>query len=165
MRRAMRLILPLLLLSAAMIGGCVNNDNAPSNAGTNNTTMGSSTNMTMMTATIELGDTPAAPGAPASAGPGSMYLKATGMDALVVGKPVMVNVTNKGTTTHDVVASGTDFKVADLAAGKSVVVTWTPTKDGTFDIYCDKGADPTGQVPIADHRAQGMAGKMTVKKA
>lgn len=166
----MRVLLSILLLAAFVAPGCMtpNDAAAPAdNATTNATGEMPGMNMSGPMATIELGESSPAPGAPAQ-GPGSMYLKVTGMDGLVVGKTVMVNVTNKGAGAHDVVMSGNpDFKSGSIAAGKSVTITWTPTKDGTFDVYCDMGAgvDPTGQVPVADHRAQGMAGKVTVKKA
>jgi heme/copper-type cytochrome/quinol oxidase subunit 2 len=46
----------------------------------------------------------------------------------------------------------------DVGAGKTVVVTFTPPKAGTFPIYCDKRL-----WPLPSHRDKGMEGKLEVK--
>ncbi|GEM_PF-5654392 len=160
----MRVLLPILLVSAAVLAGCASNSATPPTAANNSTDM---TPAPMaMVATIELGESPTAPGGPA-VGPGSMYLTPKGFDGLTAGMTITINITNKGSETHDVVIDGTDFKSGDIAAGKSVTKTWTPTKDGTYTAYCDKGAgvpDPSGQ-NLGTHRGNGMQATITVKKA
>lgn len=158
----MRVLLLLTILAVAF-AGCASKNDDTATPPVNNSTATDMAPM-VMTATIELGENAAAPGAP-SVGPGSMYLKSTGMDQLVVGMAVNVTVKNAGGMAHNVVIDELGFKTGDIAAGQTKSFTLTPTKDGTFAMYCDKGApDPTGQLPTS-HRAAGMEGKATVKKA
>jgi plastocyanin len=157
----MRALLALTLF--ALAAGCLSGGTTPTPAANNSTATAAP--MSQMIASVELGESPAAPGAP-PVGPGSMYLKATGMDALMVGVPVNLTIKNAGSITHDLVIDGLGFKSGDIAGGQSKSFTFTPTKDGTFDMYCDKAPapDPTG-MNTGSHRADGMAGKVTVKKA
>ena len=46
----------------------------------------------------------------------------------------------------------------DIGAGKTVVVTFTPTQIGTFPIYCDKRL-----WPLPSHRDKGMEGTLDVR--
>ncbi len=46
----------------------------------------------------------------------------------------------------------------DLSAGKTVIITFTPTQPGTFPIYCDKRL-----WPLPSHRDNGMEGKLEVR--
>jgi plastocyanin len=79
-----------------------------------------------------------------------------------VNEPVTFKVTNKAwLIPHDLVIdapeAGIDINV-DLRGGKSGEVTFTPTKTGTYEMYCDK--DP----PIfKSHKDKGMHGKLIVE--
>ena len=46
----------------------------------------------------------------------------------------------------------------DLSAGKTVIITFTPTQPGIFPIYCDKRL-----WPFPSHRDKGMEGKLEVR--
>jgi heme/copper-type cytochrome/quinol oxidase subunit 2 len=46
----------------------------------------------------------------------------------------------------------------DVGAGKTVILTFTPTQPGTFPIYCDKRL-----WPLPSHRDKGMEGKLEVR--
>ena len=46
----------------------------------------------------------------------------------------------------------------DVGAGKTSVVTFTPTRPGIFPIYCDKRL-----WPLPSHRDKGMEGKLEVR--
>lgn len=46
----------------------------------------------------------------------------------------------------------------DVSAGKTVVITFTPTQTGTFPIYCDKRL-----WPLPSHRDKGMEGTLDVR--
>ena len=46
----------------------------------------------------------------------------------------------------------------DVSAGKTVTITFTPTRPGTFPIYCDKRL-----WPLPSHRDKGMEGKLEVR--
>jgi plastocyanin len=46
----------------------------------------------------------------------------------------------------------------DVSAGKTEVVSFTPTQPGTFPIYCDKRL-----WPFPSHRDKGMEGTLQVK--
>lgn len=161
----MRALLVLVVI-ALPFAGCLNkadDDAAPVDNQTSSTPA-PSMNMSM-TATIELGESGGpAPGAP-SFGPNSMYLKATGMDALVVGMPVNITIKNAGGIVHNVVIDELSFNSGDIPAGQTKSVTLTPTKDGTFEMYCDKGFNDPAGTGVATHRGAGMVGKATVKKA
>ncbi|MEA3201003.1 MAG: Cupredoxin-like domain [Thermoplasmata archaeon] len=159
--RARAVFVVALALAAGLAGCATKNDATPTPAANNSTATDGT--MMPMTATIELGESGPTP-APT---PGSMYLTAKGMDALVVGMPVNVTIKNVGQGTHDVVIPDLGFSSGDIAAGATKSVTLTPTKAGTFDMYCDKGTgapDPSGQ-GLGSHRGAGMAGKVTVKAA
>jgi heme/copper-type cytochrome/quinol oxidase subunit 2 len=46
----------------------------------------------------------------------------------------------------------------DVGAGKTVIVTFTPSQPGTFPIYCDKRL-----WPLPSHRDKGMEGTLEVR--
>jgi len=46
----------------------------------------------------------------------------------------------------------------DVSAGKTVIITFTPTQPGIFPIYCDKRL-----WPFPSHRDKGMEGKLEVR--
>lgn len=46
----------------------------------------------------------------------------------------------------------------DISAGKTVTITFTPTRPGTFPIYCDKRL-----WPLPSHRDKGMEGTLEVR--
>jgi plastocyanin len=46
----------------------------------------------------------------------------------------------------------------DISAGKEVKVTFTPTKTGTYEFYCDKKSI------FANHRKKGMEGTLEVRQ-
>jgi uncharacterized cupredoxin-like copper-binding protein len=66
-------------------------------------------------------------------------------------------VTNKGTITHAFVieasgSAGSEAKTGDIAPGSRTTVKFTFTADKRYEMYC----------PIDGHRAQGMAGTISV---
>ncbi len=72
---------------------------------------------------------------------GSYYIKP---DKITIkeNQPVTLKVTNESwMVPHDLIVkapeAGVDFKV-DLRGGKSGSVTFTPTKPGSYKMYCDK---------------------------
>jgi plastocyanin len=78
------------------------------------------------------------------------------------GQPVTLKATNKATfIPHDLVIkapeAGIDVKL-DVRAGKSGEVTFTPTRAGTYEMFCDK-APPIGK----SHKEKGMHGKLIVE--
>lgn len=155
----MRAILLAFVLLAAAFAGCTATSDTTTPTPQDNSSSGAPSSVVPMTATIEVGESnPVGAPLPGQTGQG-MYLTAKGMDALMVGMPVNVTITNKGADAHDVVGPDIGLKSPSIPAGKSVSLTITPTKAGTFDIYCD-----IGQAPV-DHRSAGMAGKATVKAA
>ncbi|BCA56384.1 hypothetical protein W02_35240 [Nitrospira sp. KM1] len=85
-------------------------------------------------------------------------------DHLVVeaGKPVELTLTSVTTITpHNFIIkdpAGSLSVESDVSAGKTVIVTFTPTRPGSFDIYCDKRL-----WPFPSHRDKGMEGKLEVK--
>jgi uncharacterized cupredoxin-like copper-binding protein len=79
-----------------------------------------------------------------------------------VNQPVTLKVSNAAWfIPHDLVVkapeAGIDFKV-DLKGGKSGEVSFTPTKAGSYEMYCDK-EPPIGK----SHREKGMHGKLVVE--
>ena len=79
------------------------------------------------------------------------------------GKPVELTLTSVATIIpHNFVikdpAGGLSVE-QDVSAGKTVIVTFTPTQPGTFSIYCDKRL-----WPLPSHRDKGMEGKLEVKE-
>lgn len=77
--------------------------------------------------------------------------------AFSLGVPVNLTITNRGSGIHNLVIDGLDVASDNIDAGASVSILFTPTEEGTFDMYCSIG----GNGP-AGHRAQGMAGSVTV---
>jgi plastocyanin len=74
------------------------------------------------------------------------------------GKPVELTLTSVTVLTpHNFIIDALSIK-EDVAAGKSVVVTFTPTQPGTFPIYCDKRL-----WPLPSHREKGMEGTFEVE--
>lgn len=78
------------------------------------------------------------------------------------GKPVELTLTSVTTITpHNFIIkdpAGSASVEQDVSAGKTVVVTFTPTQPGTFAIYCDKRL-----WPLPSHRDKGMEGKLEVR--
>jgi len=78
------------------------------------------------------------------------------------GKPVELTLTSVTTITpHNFIikdpAGGLSVE-QDVGAGKTVVVKFTPTRPGTFPIYCDK------KLPFfPSHREKGMEGMLEVR--
>ena len=77
------------------------------------------------------------------------------------GKPVELTLTSVTTIIpHNFIIkdpAGNLFVEQDVSAGKTVTMTFTPTKSGTFPIYCDKRL-----WPLPSHRDKGMEGKLEV---
>ena len=78
------------------------------------------------------------------------------------GKPVELTLTSVTTIIpHNFIIkdpAGNLFVEQDVSAGKTVTMTFTPTKSGTFPIYCDKRL-----WPLPSHRDKGMEGKLEVR--
>jgi len=79
-----------------------------------------------------------------------------------VGEPVTLRVKNEATfIPHNLVIkspdAGADVKI-DLAAGKSGELSFTPTKTGRYEMFCDK-APPIGK----SHKEKGMHGTLLVE--
>jgi plastocyanin len=80
------------------------------------------------------------------------------------GQPVVLTLSNKDSLTpHNFTlqdaAAGLDID-ANIAAGKSVVVEFTPRASGTYTFYCNK------KLPLMkSHRDHGMQGTLTVTPA
>jgi heme/copper-type cytochrome/quinol oxidase subunit 2 len=78
------------------------------------------------------------------------------------GKPVELTLTSVTTITpHNFIIKDPAGSLAveqDVGAGKTVTVKFTPTKPGTFPIYCDKRL-----WPLPSHRDKGMEGKLEVR--
>ncbi|MBH0181377.1 MAG: quinol oxidase [Nitrospira sp.] len=74
------------------------------------------------------------------------------------GKPVEVTLTS-GTmlTPHNFIIDALSVK-EEVGAGKTVVLTFTPTQPGTFPFYCDKRL-----WPLPSHREKGMEGILNVE--
>ena len=77
------------------------------------------------------------------------------------GKPVELTLTSVTTIIpHNFIIkdpAGNLFVEQDVSAGTTVTMTFTPTKSGTFPIYCDKRL-----WPLPSHRDKGMEGKLEV---
>lgn len=67
-------------------------------------------------------------------------------------QPVTITFTNKEGL-HDFVVDDLNVKSEVIGAGKSTVVSFTPTKAGTYEFYCSVG----------DHKAKGMKGTLVVE--
>ena len=78
------------------------------------------------------------------------------------GKPVELTLTSVTTIIpHNFIIkdpAGNLFVEQDVSAGKTVTMTFPPTKSGTFPIYCDKRL-----WPLPSHRDKGMEGKLEVR--
>ena len=79
-----------------------------------------------------------------------------------VNEPVTLKVTNKATLIpHDLVIkapeAGIDVAV-DLRAGKSGEATFTPTRTGTYEMFCDKKL-----LFFKSHKDKGMHGMLVVE--
>lgn len=78
------------------------------------------------------------------------------------GKPVELTLTSVTTLTpHNFIikdlAPGVSIE-HDVGAGKTVIITFTPTQPGLYPIYCDKRL-----WPLPSHRDKGMEGLLEVK--
>jgi plastocyanin len=74
------------------------------------------------------------------------------------GKPVELTLTSVTMLTpHNFIIDALSVK-AEVGAGKTEVVTFTPTPPGTFPIYCDKRL-----WPLPSHREKGMEGTFEVE--
>ncbi len=85
------------------------------------------------------------------------------MITVKVGQPVTLRVKNEATfIPHNLVIkspdAGFDEKL-DLSAGKSGELSFTPTKAGSYEMYCDK-APPIGK----SHKEKGMRGLLVVEE-
>ena len=78
------------------------------------------------------------------------------------GKPVVLTLTSVTTIIpHNFIIkdpAGNLSVEQDLSAGKTVIMTFTPTQPGIFPIYCDKRL-----WPFPSHRDKGMEGKLEVR--
>jgi len=74
------------------------------------------------------------------------------------GKPVEVTLTSVTVLTpHNFIIDALSVK-EEVGAGKTAVLTFTPTQPGTFPIYCDKRL-----WPLPNHREKGMEGILDVE--
>ncbi|MBH0176342.1 MAG: quinol oxidase [Nitrospira sp.] len=74
------------------------------------------------------------------------------------GKPVELTLTSVTMLTpHNFIIDALSVK-EEVGAGKTVVLTFTPTQSGTFPIYCDKRL-----WPLPSHREKGMEGILNVE--
>ena len=74
------------------------------------------------------------------------------------GKPVELTLTSVTMLTpHNFIVDALSVK-AEVGAGKTEVVTFTPTQPGVFPIYCDKRL-----WPLPSHREKGMEGTFEVE--
>ena len=77
---------------------------------------------------------------------------------VVAGKPVELTLVSETfITPHNFIIKELSVE-HDVSAGKTVVVTFTPTQTGTFPIYCDKRL-----WPLPSHRDKGMEGVLEVR--
>ncbi|HLZ33017.1 MAG TPA: cupredoxin domain-containing protein [Nitrospira sp.] len=78
------------------------------------------------------------------------------------GKPVELTLTSVTTIIpHNFIIkdpAGSLSVEQDVSAGKTVIVKFTPTRTGTFPIYCDKRL-----WPLPSHRDKGMEGRLEVR--
>jgi heme/copper-type cytochrome/quinol oxidase subunit 2 len=78
------------------------------------------------------------------------------------GKPVVLTLTSVTTIIpHNFIIkdpAGSLSVEQDVRAGKTVIITFTPTQPGIFPIYCDKRL-----WPLPSHRDKGMEGKLEVR--
>src|SRR5512146_2857129 len=78
------------------------------------------------------------------------------------GKPVELTLTSVTTIIpHNFIIkdpAGSLSVEQDVSAGKTVIVKFTPTRTGTFPIYCDKRL-----WPLPSHRDKRMVGRLAVR--
>ena len=78
------------------------------------------------------------------------------------GKPVVLTLTSVTTIIpHNFIIKDPAGNLSieqDLSAGKTVIITFTPTQPGIFPIYCDKRL-----WPLPSHRDKGMEGTLEVR--
>lgn len=91
---------------------------------------------------------------------GSYYFKPDKIQ-LRVGEPVTLKVRNEGSVVpHDLIVNapeaGIDIHIA-VSGGATASASFTPTKAGTYDMYCGKK-----MVLMKSHRDKGMAGTLEV---
>ena len=142
----------ILLVLALLVAGCTSKPAAPTTpTGTNTTNSGALKPAVSVTVTLVDRQVPPGVGVP----PSTMGIDPASLD-LAVNVPVHLTVTNGGNSAHDLVIDGLDVKTDSIAPGESVNVEFTPTKAGTYKMYCDIGAAPL------THDAQGMHGEVTV---
>jgi heme/copper-type cytochrome/quinol oxidase subunit 2 len=81
---------------------------------------------------------------------------------LEAGKPVELTLTSVTIITpHNFIVKDPAGNLSieqDVGAGKTVIITFTPTQPGTFPIYCDKRL-----WPLPSHRDKGMEGQLEVR--
>lgn len=81
---------------------------------------------------------------------------------VAAGKAVELTLTSVTTITpHNFIIKDSTASLSveqDVSAGRTVVVRFTPTRPGTFAIYCDKRL-----WPFSSHRDKGMEGTLEVK--
>ena len=74
------------------------------------------------------------------------------------GKPVELTLTSVTMLTpHNFIIDALSVK-EEVGAGKTAVLTFTPTQPGTFPVYCDKRL-----WPLPSHREKGMEGILDVE--
>ncbi len=83
---------------------------------------------------------------------GSFYYKPNIINAKV-GEKIKVVFASKDMR-HDFVIDELNVRTQVVSAGQTASVEFTPTQAGTFEFYCS----------VANHRAQGMVGKLIVTK-
>ena len=91
---------------------------------------------------------------------GSYYFKPDKIQ-LRVGEPVTLKLRNEGSVVpHDLIVhapeAGIDIHLA-VSGGASATASFTPTKAGTYDMYCGKK-----MVLMKSHRDKGMVGTLEV---
>jgi heme/copper-type cytochrome/quinol oxidase subunit 2 len=78
------------------------------------------------------------------------------------GKPIVLTLTSVTTIIpHNFIIkdpAGSLSVEQDVSAGKTVIITFSPTQPGIFPIYCDKRL-----WPLPSHRDKGMEGKLEVR--
>ena len=138
----------LLLVLAVLAAGCATKPGTT--GGANNTTSTSGTSMSPTAVTVTVGDGPTADVPP------KLFTLSPATLALKLNTLYNLTLKNTGRGAHDLVIDKLGVKINSTAPSASASVEFTPTQTGTFDMYCTLGMAP------ADHRSNGMAGKVTV---
>lgn len=120
----------------------------------------------MFTAVLTAGPAETAPKAQLVtiiAGPPTEFTFQPSQVTLQAGQPVTITLTNKGTLDHDLVIEALGIKLPPmsknpkdhpmLAPSKSVTLTFTPVKKGTFEFICT----------VPGHKEAGMKGVIVVR--